>query len=112
MHSTPLLSAQPGSATFPSAMVRLPEQRSGISALEQASHTLAHAVEYLVTEQLAGRRPSLPANRQAIAILAVAGQHLHETERRRPAKRAIAAWLRGASLSRALQTQSDDLLGF
>ena len=108
MHITPFSSTSSGAVVLPPAMVRLHDQRYGVSDLEQASETLAHAVGYLVAEQLAGRRPSLVANRHAIAILSVAGRQLQHIERRRPAKRSIAAWLRGASLSRALHGHTDD----
>ena len=85
----------------PSSLLTLYEQRRGLSELERASATLASAVEYLVSEQLAGRRHPLSANRDAIAILAGAGRDLLSVERRQPAKQSIAAWLRGASLYRA-----------
>ncbi len=94
--------------TLPPSLLRLHVPRHNPSPLYAAAQTLSHAVGYLVSEQVAGRRPSLSANREAIAILAVAARHLHEAERRRPAKASIAAWLRGASLSRALHHQAED----
>ena len=79
------------------------DERQGPSELEIASRILSHAVNYLVTEQLAGQRASLPANREAIAILCNAGRGLALAERRDPARRALASWLRGSSLVRALR---------
>lgn len=78
------------------------DEREGTSELELASRTLSHAVNYLVNEQLAGHRSSLAANREAIAILCDAGRGLALVERREPARRAIASWLHGSSLVRAL----------
>lgn len=40
------------------------------------SELLAHAVRYLITEQLEGRRCCIPANREAVAILCDAGREL------------------------------------
>ena len=45
---------------------------------------MAHAVDYLVTEQLAGRRVPVKANREAIDLLADAFVQLAKTERREP----------------------------
>ncbi len=77
------------------------DRRRGVSELETASQILAHAVNYLVSEQLAGTRSPVESNREAIALLCAAGRELALEERRRPARRSIAAWLRGAALTRA-----------
>ena len=84
-----------------------PDDRTGASELEVASRILSHAVNHLVSQQLAGQRPCLSANRDAIAILCSAGRDLAVIERRDPARRAIAAWLRGSSLVRALRPCPD-----
>ena len=80
-----------------------PDGREGPSELEIASRLLAHAVNHLVSEQLAGQRSPLAANREAIAILCEAGRNLALVERREPARIVIASWLRGSSLVRALR---------
>jgi len=85
-----------------------PERRRGSSDLERASETLAHAVQYLLLQQIEGRRKTIRANREAVAILCAAAQELAHEERRKPARRSIAAWLRGASLVRASRRQADD----
>lgn len=68
-----------------------PERRDGISKLEQGSVTLSHAVQYLVSEQLQGRRSPVQANREAIAILSKACIELGSLERREPARKAFSA---------------------
>jgi hypothetical protein len=80
-----------------------PERRRGRSDLERGSALLSHAVEYLVSEQLAGRRHPIQPNREAIAILCEAGRQIQAEERRKLAKASIASWLRGAALFRATQ---------
>lgn len=93
--SQPVLSPQTSGLPHPD------RRRPGISRLEAASKTLSHAVNYLVTEQLAGHCLSARDNRDAVALLCAAGRDLARHERRAPAQRATAAWLRGAALSRA-----------
>ncbi len=61
---------------------------------------MAHAVDYLVTEQLQGRVTHVPANRAAIAILCEAGRALEAVERREPARGLIAGWIRRAGRNR------------
>ncbi len=70
------------------------ERRQGVSSLERGSTMLSHAVQYLVSEQLAGRRPAVKANREAIMILSRARLELDVRERREPARSNIAAKLR------------------
>lgn len=77
------------------------ERRRRRSDLESASKLLSHAVEYLIAEQLMGRRSPVQANREAVAILCEAGRMIAQQERRKPARSSIAAWLRGASLFRS-----------
>jgi hypothetical protein len=77
------------------------QRRRATSDLERASTKLSHAVEYLVAEQLEGRRSPVSANRQAVAILCDAGRKLASEERRRPARGRIREWLRSAALFRA-----------
>jgi len=84
------------------------ERRRGASDLERASEMLSHAVQYLLSEQIKGRRRTVKANREAVALLCAAAQELAQEERRKPARRSIAAWLRGASLVRASRKQADD----
>lgn len=91
-----------------SAVDVLPERRRQTSDLELASQKLAHAVNYLVLEQLEGRRHSIPANREAIALLCHAGRTLEKVERRGSARASIAAWLRGPSLNRAHRKENDE----
>jgi hypothetical protein len=76
----------------------LVERRKGISNLETAARTLSRAIDYLVSEQLAGRRHPLQANRMAIALLCEAGRGIAKEERRLPARRSLNAWLRDAAL--------------
>ena len=80
---------------------RVVERRRGVSEYERAGQMLAHAVDYLVSEQLEGRSTSVLANRKAIALLCDAGRTLEQMERREPARSLIAGWLRKAGLSRA-----------
>lgn len=107
MRTSTIAPAGPGDAS-PERHAPFPlyDQRGGASDLEVASQMLSHAVHYLISEQLAGRRVSAQANREAIAILCSAGRQLGEVERREPARNAIATWLRGASLQRATQHRS------
>jgi hypothetical protein len=101
----------PTSSPNPSQAVRfhanasylvIKNNRQSQSDLERAAEILAHAVQYLVDEQLLGRRDPVQANRQAVAILCQAGRELEQNERRAPARRSVATWLRGAALLRAL----------
>jgi hypothetical protein len=71
-----------------------PERRQGMSTLELGSIMLSHAIQYLVSEQFAGRRPSVQANREAIAILSRTRLGLGLMERREPARSKIYAQLR------------------
>jgi hypothetical protein len=70
------------------------ERRQGISTLEQGSIMLSHAVQYLVSEQFAGRRLGLQANREAIMILSRARIEVGVVEQRDPARSKIHAKLR------------------
>jgi hypothetical protein len=81
-----------------SPLLFITERRRLTSDLEIASGVLSRAVEYLVSEQLNGRRNPVQANREAIAILCEAGRKLSQEERRKPARRSIAAWLQAAAL--------------
>ncbi|WP_263382174.1 hypothetical protein [Granulicella arctica] len=72
---------------------RLFERRRGVSDMELAARKLYSATQYLVLEQLEGRRGSPKANRQAIAILCEAGRRLVKTERRHPARGFLHKWL-------------------
>ena len=71
-----------------------PERRCGVSDLELAAAMLAHAVSYLIGEQLVGRRFPPQANREAVQILCQAAEAVESIERREPARRLIAAWIR------------------
>ncbi len=71
-----------------------PERRQGISTLEQGAIMLSHAVQYLVFEQFAGRKPALQANREAIMILSRARCELGMMEQRDPARGRIHAMFR------------------
>ena len=73
-----------------------PERRCGISDTVLAATMLSHAIDYLLNEQLAGRRSHIQANREAIQILCQAGDAITRTERREPERRLVAAWLRKA----------------
>lgn len=70
-----------------------PERRKGISDLEFASTLLSRAVQYLSTEQRAGRCTSVRANRQAITVLCDCAEGLAIAEQREPARRALYGWL-------------------
>jgi hypothetical protein len=72
------------------------ERRSGVSDLERASAALAHAVQYLSSEQRAGRCTSVRGNRHAITILCERAEGLTKVEQREPAREAMNAWLAGA----------------
>ena len=65
------------------------DRRRGISELSSAALTVAHAVDYLVTEQLAGRRLPVQANREAVDLLADAFVQLANTERREPERQSL-----------------------
>ena len=74
------------------------DRRRGVSELSLAALTADHAVDYLVTEQLAGRCLSVQANRDAITLLADAFVQLATTERRDPDRKSLLSrlsWFRG-----------------
>ena len=73
----------------PLHFVLLPERRSLESELELAADTLGNAVHYLLSQ----RR----VNREAIEILCQASRHIAQQERRRAARKTIAASLRAAA---------------
>lgn len=77
-----------------------PDRRHGLSDLELAFSTLSRAVEYLLTEQLAGRRPDLRSNREAVAILCDLSRPLLSAEKRIDHRGKVAAWLRKRDLVR------------
>ena len=79
------------------------ERRQSKSDLTQASEMLSHAVDYLVTEQISGRRTPFQANRQAIAILNDALKEVVKKERRGDTRGSIDAWIRNAALFWARQ---------
>ena len=78
----------------------LPDRRHGPSELEVAFSTLSHAVEYLITEQLAGLRPDLRSNREAVAILCDLSRFLLTAEKRVEHRGKVASWLRKRDLVR------------
>lgn len=66
-----------------------PDRRQGVSDLERACQMLAHAVQYLTSEQRAGRCTSVRSNRQAVALLCDSAAELEQFERREPARTAL-----------------------
>ena len=89
--TTPFLVPQPPA---------LLDRRHGTSELELGVTILSHAIEYLITEQLGGRRPDLHSNRQAVATLCDLSRSLLVVERRVSHREVAAAWLRGCDLVR------------
>ena len=65
------------------------DRRRGLSDLSAAAVKVAHAINYLATEQLAGRRDPVQANRKAMAILCDAFEQLAVMERRVPEQRSL-----------------------
>ena len=57
--------------------------------LQRASEMLSHAVEYLVSERINGRRSPILANQQAIEILCQSREELAKRERRNLAQRSL-----------------------
>ena len=87
---------------------RLFERRRGVSDMELAAKKLYSATQYLVLEQLEGRRSSPKANRQAIAILCEAGRRLVKSERRQPARQSLHAWLQDEAHFSAEEPSSEE----
>lgn len=81
------------SATRRSEVSVIMERRSGTSELEQASHALVRAIQYLTYEQRAGKVTSVRANRKAITILCGCVEQIAHVERREPAKLSLLSWL-------------------
>lgn len=65
------------------------DRRRGKSELNFAAETVAHAINYLVMEQIAGRRVPVQVNREAISLLCRAFEQLAATERRAPERKSL-----------------------
>lgn len=76
-----------GNVATPASSFR--ERRRGESEWNFATATVAHAINYLLTEQLAGRRHPLAANREAVTLLCRVFEELAATERRAPERKSL-----------------------
>ncbi len=65
------------------------DRRRGQSELSFAAMTVSHAIDYLVSEQIAGRRVPVQTNREAVFLLCGVFEQLAAAERRAPERKSI-----------------------
>ena len=74
------------------------DRRNGSSDLKRAAEALEHAIQFLVTEAIDGRRSADLSHTDAIVLLCQALNGIARVERRASNRISIATWLRHAAL--------------